>query len=189
MGLTKKFSDLTAVDHINFEVEQGEIFGLLGPNGAGKTTTVRMLTTILSPDEGTAVISGFDVRKNPDKVRDGIGVVLQGLALDFYSTVYDNLDIYGRIFHMKAKERKERIEYLLTKFELEEKRNVTIDLLSGGLQRRVQVARAFMPPSEILFFGRAHLRIGPRIEKKDMAIHRRILQEWAHGCFNDALHG
>jgi ABC-2 type transport system ATP-binding protein len=136
-GLTKKFGDLTAVDHISFEVKEGEIFGLLGPNGAGKTTTVRMLTTVIPPDEGTATVGGFDVKKDPDKVRDKIGVVLQGMALDFYSTVYDNLDIYGRIFHMNAEERRERIKYLLTEFELKNKRNESIDVLSGGLQRRV----------------------------------------------------
>jgi ABC-2 type transport system ATP-binding protein len=164
--LTKRFGNLTAVDHVSFEVEEGEIFGLLGPNGAGKTTTVRMLTTVIPPDEGTARVSGFDVRRKPDKVRERIGVVLQGLALEFFSTVYDTLDIYGRIYRMNARDRKERIEYLLSEFELKDKRDERIDCLSGGLQRRVQVATAFMHPPEILFLDEPTLGLDPQSRRK-----------------------
>jgi ABC-type multidrug transport system, ATPase component len=161
INLTKRFSDLIAIDHVNFEVEEGEIFGLLGPNGAGKTTTVRMLTTVISPTEGTAIVGGFDIRKRPDKVREKIGVVLQKVALDWWSPVYDNLDIYGRIYNIPKKERKRKIEWLLKEFGLEEKKNETIELLSGGLQRRVQVAKAFIHHPEILFLDEPTLVHNP----------------------------
>ena len=164
--LTKKFGDLTAVDHISFKVGEGEIFGLLGPNGAGKTTMVRMLTTVIPPDEGTAIVGGFDVRRQPDKVREKIGVVLQKTALEWFSPVYDNLDIYGSIYNIPRKERKRRIEWLLKEFGLEEKRNEVIELLSGGLQKRVQVARAFMHRSEILFLDEPTLGLDPQSRRK-----------------------
>jgi len=166
INLTKRFSDLIAIDHVNFEVEEGEIFGLLGPNGAGKTTTVRMLTTVISPTEGTAIVGGFDIRKRPDKVREKIGVVLQKVALDWWSPVYDNLDIYGRIYNIPKKERKRKIEWLLKEFGLEEKRNETIELLSGGLQRRVQVAKAFIHHPEILFLDEPTLGLDPQSRRK-----------------------
>jgi ABC-2 type transport system ATP-binding protein len=164
--LTKKFGDLAAVDHISFEVEEGEIFGLLGPNGAGKTTTIRMLTTVIPPTEGTAMVGGFDVRKKPDKVRERIGVVLQKIALEWFSPVYDNLDIYGSIYNIPRKERKRKIEWLLKEFGLEEKRNEVIELLSGGLQKRVQVARAFMHHPEILFLDEPTLGLDPQSRRK-----------------------
>ena len=164
--LTKKFGDLTAVDHISFKVGEGEIFGLLGPNGAGKTTMVRMLTTVIPPDEGTAIVGGFDVRRQPDKVREKIGVVLQKTALEWFSPVYDNLDIYGSIYNIPRKERKRRIEWLLKEFGLEEKRNEVIELLSGGLQKRVQVARTFMHRSEILFLDEPTLGLDPQSRRK-----------------------
>ena len=166
INLTKRFSGLIAVDHVNFEVEEGEIFGLLGPNGAGKTTTERMLTTVISPTEGTAIVGGFDIRKRPDKVREKIGVVLQKVALDWWSPVYDNLDIYGRIYNIPKKERKRKIEWLLKEFGLEEKKNETIELLSGGLQRRVQVAKAFIHHPEILFLDEPTLGLDPQSRRK-----------------------
>jgi ABC-2 type transport system ATP-binding protein len=166
IGLTKKFGDLIAVDHIDFEVNQNEIFGLLGPNGAGKTTLIRMLTTVIPPTEGTAIVGGFDVRKRPDKVRERIGVVLQKVALDWWSPVYDNLDTYGRIHNIPKRERKRKIEWLLKEFGLEEKRNEAIELLSGGLQRRVQVAKAFIYHPEILFLDEPTLGLDPQSRRK-----------------------
>jgi len=182
-GLTKHFGDLTAVDHVSFEVEKGERFGLLGPNGAGKTTTIRMLTTVIPPDEGTAKVLGFDVRRKPDKVREKIGVVLQGLALEFFSTVYDTLDIYGRIYKMNAENRKKRIEYLLSEFELEDKRNERIDCLSGGLQRRVQVATAFMQPPEILFLDEPTIGLDPQSRRKIW----QFIEEFSKGGYTVIL--
>ncbi len=166
VNLTKKFGDLTAVDHISFEVKEGEIFGLLGPNGAGKTTTIRMLTTVLPPTEGTAIIAGHDVVKESDRVREKIGVILQLPALDWFLSVYDNFDIYGRIQGVPKKERKERIDYLIKEFGLEEKEKTKIELLSGGLERRVQVARAFIPEHEVLFLDEPTLGLDPQSRLK-----------------------
>ncbi len=166
INLTKRFGGLTAVDHINFEVKRNEILGLLGPNGAGKTTIIRMLTTVIPPTEGTAIILGFDVQKEPTKVKEKIGVMLQNTALERFSPVYDNLDIYGRIHNIPRKERKRRIEWLLSEFGLEEKRNETIRLLSGGLQKRVQVAKAFMHHPDILFLDEPTLGLDPQSRLK-----------------------
>lgn len=166
MGLTKKFDDLTAVDHISFEVKEGEIFGLLGPNGAGKTTTIRLLTTVLPPTEGTAIVARHDVIKEPDKVREKIGVILQLPALDWFLSVYDNFDIYGRIQGVPKNDRKKKIDFLLKEFGLEERRKTKIELLSGGLERRVQVARAFMPEHEVLFLDEPTLGLDPQTRLK-----------------------
>jgi ABC-2 type transport system ATP-binding protein len=165
-GLTKRFGELTAVDRVNFKVKQNEVFGLLGPNGAGKTTTIRMLTTVIPPTEGTAMVAGHDVIKEPDKIREKIGVILQLPALDWFLSVYDNFDIYGRIQRIPKKERKEKIDFLLEEFGLEEKRKTKIELLSGGLDRRVQVARAFMPKHEILFLDEPTLGLDPQSKLK-----------------------
>jgi ABC-2 type transport system ATP-binding protein len=166
IDLTKRFEDLTAVDHISFKVKEGEIFGLLGPNGAGKTTTIRMLTTVLSPTEGTAIVAGHDVINEPDRVREKIGVILQLPALDWFLSVYDNFDLYGRIQKVPKRERNEKIDLLLKEFGLEEKRKTKIESLSGGLERRVQVARAFMPEHEILFLDEPSLGLDPQSRLK-----------------------
>lgn len=166
LGLAKRFSDLIAVDHISFEVQQNEIFGLLGPNGAGKTTLTRMLTTILPPTEGTAIVAGHDIIKESKEVRKTIDVVTQRVALDVFLSVFDNFDIYGRIQGIPKKERKSKIDQLLNDFGLEEKKRTKVELLSGGLMRRLQVARAFMCDHEILFLDEPTLGLDPQAKRK-----------------------
>ena len=150
-GLTKRYNNLTAVDNINFSVEKGEIFGFLGPNGAGKTTTIKMLITLLNPTSGSAEISGFDIIKNKDLVRKNIGVVFQEPALDTELTGAENLDYHARMYALKRDKRKERIETVLKLVDLEDKRNEIVKNYSGGMKRRLEIARGLMHYPNVLF--------------------------------------
>jgi ABC-2 type transport system ATP-binding protein len=165
-GLTKRFGELTAVDRVSFEVKQNEVFGLLGPNGAGKTTLIRMLTTVLSPTEGTAIVAGRDIKKESRKVREQIGVILQASALDWSLSVEDNFDLYGRIQGIPKREREEKTSWLLKEFGLEERRKTKVELLSGGLARRAQIARAFMREHKILFLDEPTQGLDPQAKLK-----------------------
>src|SRR5512135_1983604 len=130
-GITKKFGEITAVDGVSFEVEEGEFFGFLGPNGAGKTTLIRMLTTLLKPTAGKAIVAGCDVLKDPARVRREIGVVPQAMTSDLDLTGYENMDLYGRFYGIHAKERKERICYLLEKVGLAARAKDLVATYSG----------------------------------------------------------
>jgi len=149
--LTKKFNGLTAVDHISFSVKKGEIFGFLGPNGAGKTTTIKMLTTLLHPTSGTAEIAGFNITKDKEKVRQYIGVVFQEPALDTELTGIENLDFHARMYGIRKEERKERIEKLLQLIDLSEKKDVLVKNYSGGMKRRLEIARGLIHHPHVLF--------------------------------------
>ena len=150
-NLTKKFNDLTAVDNISFSVKKGEIFGFLGPNGAGKTTTIKMLTTLLHPTNGSAKISDFDIIKDRDKVRKNIGVVFQEPALDTELTGGENLDYHARMYGIGRNKRKTRIEDVLHLVDLEDKRDVFVKNYSGGMKRRLEIARGLMHYPNVLF--------------------------------------
>lgn len=149
--LTKKFGNLTAVDDISFSVKKGEIFGFLGPNGAGKTTTIKMLTTLLHPTNGSAKISDFDIAKDRDKVRKNIGVVFQEPALDTELTGRENLDYHARMYGIDGNERKTRIEDVLHLVDLEDKKDVFVKNYSGGMKRRLEIARGLMHYPNVLF--------------------------------------
>ncbi len=149
--LTKKFGDLTAVDNISFSVKKGEIFGFLGPNGAGKTTTIKMLTTLLHPTNGSAKISDFNIAKDRDKVRKNIGVVFQEPALDTELTGRENLDYHARMYGIDRNERKTRIEDVLHLVDLEDKKDVFVKNYSGGMKRRLEIARGLMHYPNVLF--------------------------------------
>ena len=150
-NLTKKFNDLTAVDNISFTVKKGEIFGFLGPNGAGKTTTIKMLTTLLNPTEGSANISGFDIIKKRDDVRQNIGVVFQEPALDTELTGLENLDFHARMYGMNREKRKTRIDVVLNLVDLKDKKDVLVKNYSGGMKRRLEIARGLMHHPTVLF--------------------------------------
>ena len=149
--LTKRFGDLVAVDHISLEIEEGELFGMLGPNGAGKTTFAKMLSTLLKPTSGYAEVCGNDVTLKQDEVRRCIGVVFQDQSIDDKLTGRENLDFHGRMYGMKKELRKSRIAEVLELVDLTEKANIQLEAYSGGMQRRLEIARGLMHHPKVLF--------------------------------------
>jgi ABC-2 type transport system ATP-binding protein len=150
-NLTKTFNEFTAVNHISFSVKKGEIFGFLGPNGAGKTTTIKMLTTLLHPTDGSARIAGFDVLTQRADVREHIGVVFQEPALDTELTGRENLDFHARMYGLSQETRKKRITQMLTLVDLIDKEDVLVKFYSGGMKRRLEIARGLMHSPTVLF--------------------------------------
>jgi ABC-2 type transport system ATP-binding protein len=150
-GLTKKFGDLAAVDRVNLDIEKGELFGLLGPNGAGKSTIIKMLTTMLVPTEGEAYVWGHDVTTERNEVRSSIGVVFQDPAVDSMLTGRENLDFHGRMYGLGGAMRRKRIEEVLDLVDLADKADVKMEDYSGGMQRRLEIARGLMHHPDILF--------------------------------------
>jgi len=149
--LTKKYTNLIAVDNVSFSVLKGEIFGFLGPNGAGKTTTIKMLTTLLNPSKGSAKILDFDIIKDRDNVRKNIGVVFQEPALDTELTGGENLDYHARMYAIGRDKRKERINAVLKLVDLEDKKDIIVKNYSGGMKRRLEIARGLMHYPNVLF--------------------------------------
>jgi len=149
--LTKKFNELVAVDNVSFSVKKGEIFGFLGPNGAGKTTTIKMLTTLLNPTNGSAEIAGNNIIKQKNQVRQNIGIVFQEPALDTELTGRENLDFHARMYGLDRDKRKSRIDDVLKLVDLEEKKDVFVKKYSGGMKRRLEIARGLMHYPTVLF--------------------------------------
>lgn len=150
-NLTKVYGDFTAVDNISFEVPRGEIFAFLGPNGAGKTTTIKMLTTLLKPTGGKIELDGLDPTVEQHKVRQSFGIVFQDPSLDSELTAYENMELHGVLYHVPRKVRGERVETLLKLFELWDKRDKYVKEFSGGMRRRLEIARGLLHTPKILF--------------------------------------
>jgi ABC-2 type transport system ATP-binding protein len=150
-NLTKKFDKLTAVDNVSFSVKEGEIFGFLGPNGAGKTTTIKMLTTLLNPTGGSAEVAGYNIIKQRDMVRQNIGVVFQEPALDIELTGQENLEYHARMYGLSKNKRENRIKDVLQLVDLENKKKVFVKNYSGGMKRRLEIARGLMHYPKVLF--------------------------------------
>ncbi len=161
-NLVKKYGDFEAVRGISFNVRQGEIFAFLGPNGAGKTTTVHVLTTLLKPTAGRATVAGHDVLKEPIAVRRKIGIVFQDPSVDRELTAYENMLIHGRIYGLSGDELKEKIERLLKFVELWEFRDRPVKFFSGGMQRRLEIARSLLHEPEILFLDEPTIGLDPQ---------------------------
>jgi ABC-2 type transport system ATP-binding protein len=149
--LTRTFGHVVAVDHISFEVEEGEIFGFLGANGAGKTTTIMMLTTALNPTSGNATVCGHDVVKDRNELRKYMAVVFEELSLDTDLTARENLDFHARMYHIPRRVREERVSRALGLVGLKGKQNMLVKHYSGGMQRRLEIARAMVNEPRILF--------------------------------------
>jgi ABC-2 type transport system ATP-binding protein len=176
-GLTKRFGSFTAVNDVSFVVPDGEIFGCLGPNGAGKTTLMRMLTTLVIPTSGSAKIAGFDIVTNPADVRRQIGVISQAMTSDLDLTGYENLDIYGRFYGVPARERKERIKYLLDMVGLSSRAGDLVATYSGGMRRRLEVARGLVHKPKILFLDEPSSGLDPQSRRVMWELLRQIRQE------------
>ncbi|UCC41409.1 MAG: ATP-binding cassette domain-containing protein [Candidatus Aminicenantes bacterium] len=150
-NLTKKFNGLVAVDQISFSVENGELFGLLGPNGAGKTTIINMLSTLLRATSGYGEVTGFDISKNEDDVRRSIGVVFQEPALDTKLTGRENLEFHAMMYGINKEKRRERIKEVLELVELSERARTLVEKYSGGMKRRLEIARGLIHWPKVLF--------------------------------------
>lgn len=161
-NLVKKFGDFAAVNDISFDVQQGEIFAFLGPNGAGKTTTIKMLTTLMKPTSGTLEIDGLDPQRKQHEARRRFGIVFQDPSLEWEMTAYENMEIHGVLYHVPHKVRVERTEELLKLFELWEKRNEPVKKFSGGMKRRLEIARGFLHTPKILFLDEPTLGLDPQ---------------------------
>jgi ABC-2 type transport system ATP-binding protein len=165
-NLTKKFKELTAVDKISFSVKEGKIFGLLGPNGAGKTTTLSMLSTLLVPTSGNAFVNNFDVKSQKDQVRKSIGMVFQDPTLDDELTCYENMDFHGRLYNVPENVRKKKIIELLRLVELDTRKNSLVKTFSGGMKRRLEIARGLLHEPKILFLDEPTLGLDPQTRNK-----------------------
>jgi len=160
--LVKKFGDLVAVDDVSFGVEEGEIFGFLGPNGAGKTTTINILCTLMRPTSGRALLNGFDVVRQQNQIRHSIGVVFQDPSLDIVLTGVQNLYIHAYAYGVPASVRKQRIEEVLRLVGLWDVRNKTVREYSGGMRRRLEIARGFLHFPKVLFLDEPSLGLDPQ---------------------------
>jgi ABC-2 type transport system ATP-binding protein len=160
--LTRKFGEFVAVDHISFEVAAGEIFAFLGPNGAGKTTTIKILTTLLSPSGGQVTVDGLDPTRQQNEVRKRFGIVFQDPSLDQNLTAWENLELHGVLYHVPRRLRRERIRALLELFELWERRDELVKQYSGGMMRRLEIARGLLHTPRILFLDEPTLGLDPQ---------------------------
>lgn len=161
-NLTKRFKDIVAVDNISFNVEKGKVFGFLGPNGAGKTTTIKMLTTLLHPDSGSVLLGGHDVQKDSNAVRKTFGIVFQDPSLDDELTTVENMEFHGVIYGLKKDLRRERTEQLLKMVELWDRRKNLVKTFSGGMKRRLEIARGLLHHPQILFLDEPTLGLDPQ---------------------------
>lgn len=177
-GLTKVFeNEVRAVDDISFTVEEGEILGFLGPNGAGKTTTLNMLSTLLKPTSGTAIVNGYDILKDPDSVRRSIGFVFQDPTLDTELTGRENLDFHGRIYGLKQDEREQRIKEVLEVVQLTDRADAFVKTYSGGMKRRLEIARGLLHHPKVLFLDEPTLGLDPQTRRAIWEHIERLNQE------------
>jgi ABC-2 type transport system ATP-binding protein len=177
-GLTKVFNGkVRAVDDISFNVEEGEILGFLGPNGAGKTTTLNMLSTLLRPTSGTAMVNGYDIHEEPDKVRRSIGFVFQDPTLDLELTGRENLNFHGLLYGLRRDLREKRIKEVLDVVQLAERADDLVKTYSGGMKRRLEIARGLVHHPKVLFLDEPTLGLDPQTRRSIWEYIQRLNQE------------
>jgi ABC-2 type transport system ATP-binding protein len=174
--ISKRFGALLAVDKVSFTVQRGEIFGLLGPNGAGKSTLIRMLTTLVPPSSGTAMVAGYDIIRDPNAVRSNIGVIPQNLTSDPELTCAENIGIHARLFGITGAPRRKRTQELLEAVGLSDRADALASTLSGGMRRRLEIARGLVHNPQILFLDEPTTGLDPvsRISVWEMITHLRV---------------
>jgi ABC-2 type transport system ATP-binding protein len=175
--LTKTFGAIAAVQDLSFEVGKGEIFAFLGPNGAGKTTTIKMLTTLVKPSSGKVVIDGLDPISDAKEVRKRFGIVFQDTSLDGEMTAYENMDMHGSLYRVPRKVRAGRIKCLLSLFELWERRDSQAKVFSGGMQRRLEIARCMLHTPKIIFLDEPTLGLDPQTRHQLWTQVRKLNQQ------------
>lgn len=161
-NLTKKFKDFVAVDNISFDVEEGQIFAFLGPNGAGKSTTIKMLTTLLHPSSGEININGFSILRDKDKIRHSFGIVFQDQSLDDELTAWENMYFHGKLYGIKSALLNAKITELLKFVELHDRKNSLVKTFSGGMKRRLEIARGLLHTPKIIFLDEPTLGLDPQ---------------------------
>ena len=164
--VSKIYNQVPVVNDLSFEIKQGEIFGLLGPNGAGKSTTIRMLITLTRPSRGKVEVAGYDVLTSPEQVKRNIGIVLQQTSVDGELTVWENLEFHGRMHHIPNPKRQELIDRWLEYVELSDRRESLVKSLSGGMKRRVQIARALLHNPKVLFLDEPTVGLDPQTRRR-----------------------
>ena len=165
-NLTKKYNDVCAVENLNLGVNSGEIFGFLGPNGAGKTTTIRVLTTLTKPSSGSIWISGFEVEKEPAKVKELIGVVQQHLTFDLDLNLRENMELHARLHHIPSSERKQRVAELLEFVGLANQSEKMVEELSGGMKKAAMIARALIHKPKLLFLDEPTVGLDVQVRRR-----------------------
>jgi ABC-2 type transport system ATP-binding protein len=165
-NVSKVYGDLGVVNNLSFDIAKGELFGFLGPNGAGKSTTVRMLTTLTKPTSGTIEVAGYDVVHQSRLAKRSIGVVLQQVSVDLDLTVWENMEYHGRLHHIPRGERQERINRWLEYVELTNRRDALVKTLSGGMKRRLQIARSLLHQPDILFLDEPTVGLDPQTRRR-----------------------
>lgn len=176
-GLTKAYGDVVALNGIDIEVEQGTVLGLLGPNGSGKTTTVRILATLLQADSGSASVGGFDVVTQPDEVRSVIGLTGQYAAVDEYLTGRENLELFGRLFHLSKFDAAKRANELLDRFDLSDAADRGIKGYSGGMRRRLDLAASLIGRPNVLFLDEPTTGLDPRSRQGMWSVIEDLISE------------
>ena len=173
-NLTKKYKEVSAIEELNLQVNSGEIFGFLGPNGAGKTTTIRVLTTLAKPTSGSVWITGFDVTKDPDKVKKVIGVVQQHLTLDLDLNVKENMELHARLHHIGGSERQKRIAELIDYVGLTKQSRRMVTELSGGMKKAAMIARALIHRPKVLFLDEPTVGLDVQMRRRIWDLIRRL---------------
>lgn len=176
-NIHKVYNNVSVVDDLSLTIEPGEIFGLLGPNGAGKSTTIRMVTTLTKPTQGDIVVAGYDVVRQPFSAKKQIGVVLQQTSVDMDLTVWENMEFHGRMHHIPNSHRQKEINRWLEYVELLDRRNDLVRTLSGGMKRRLQIARALLHQPQILFLDEPTVGLDPQTRRRLWEIIKGLNQQ------------